>query len=59
MTFPRISALAEAAWTMPDKRDFEDFSSRLEQHLKYYEKAGVYFYHPFDPIRTPEVVDVR
>lgn len=59
MTFPRISALSEAAWTMPDKRDFEDFSSRLEQHLKYYEKAGVYFYHPFDPIRTPEVVDVR
>ncbi len=33
MAYPRLSALAEAAWTARDRRDFRDFMQRLEPHL--------------------------
>ncbi len=34
MAFPRLSALAEVAWTPADQRDFADFQKRLASHLK-------------------------
>jgi hexosaminidase len=34
MAFPRLSALAEVAWTPPDRKDFADFTARLDTHLK-------------------------
>jgi len=33
MTFPRAYALAEAAWTQPARRDYENFRSRLAAFL--------------------------
>jgi hexosaminidase len=34
MVFPRLSALAEVAWTPREQRDFSDFSARLSKHLR-------------------------
>ncbi|MEO8962741.1 MAG: beta-N-acetylhexosaminidase [Ginsengibacter sp.] len=47
MLFPRIAALAEAAWTMDDKKNFAVFKQRLVSHFALYEKAGILYYKPF------------
>jgi hexosaminidase len=56
MIFPRMTALAEAAWTFGDKKDFNNFTIRLKSHLKLYDKAGLYFYDPFQPKNHPEAL---
>jgi len=33
MVFPRLTALAEVAWTPREQRNFADFSARLRAHL--------------------------
>lgn len=52
--FPRIAALAEAAWTKSSNKDLADFNNRLKQHFKLYNAAGIYFFNPFNPKTTPE-----
>jgi hexosaminidase len=44
--FPRLSALAEVAWSTP--RDFADFEARLPAHLKLLDAFGVN-YRPLGP----------
>lgn len=44
LLFPRISALAEAAWTPKEKKGFNDFQDRLKKHLSYFKAAGIYYY---------------
>lgn len=56
MLFPRISALAEAAWTDTGKRDYEKFIDRLSQHQLLYKRAGLYFFDAGSPETTPEIV---
>jgi hexosaminidase len=46
MAFPRLTALAEALWTPASERSFDDFQSRLPQHLKRLMKLGVNYYDP-------------
>ena len=53
MTYPRLLALAEAAWTDQPGKDFKSFESRLKQHLPQLKQRGIYFYDPFS--NTPEV----
>lgn len=45
LLFPRISALAEAAWTPGNLRNFDDFQLRLEKHLDYFKAEGIYYYN--------------
>lgn len=40
MLMPRIDALAEVQWTMPEKKDYDQFLPRLFRMLKYYDKKG-------------------
>lgn len=40
MLMPRIDALSETQWTMPDKKDYQNFLTRLPFMLKLYEKLG-------------------
>ncbi|RXK61658.1 beta-hexosaminidase [Lacibacter luteus] len=44
MLFPRIAALAEAAWT--SRKNFDVFSQNLTKHFVLYRKAGINYYHP-------------
>ncbi|MFE7111217.1 hypothetical protein ACFU98_24975 [Streptomyces sp. NPDC057575] len=40
--FPRLCAVAEALWCGPDRRDFDDFSTRLyDAHLPRLDAIGV------------------
>jgi len=58
LLFPRLAALAEAGWTAADAKNDQAFSGRLKRHLKYYEKAKLYYYDPFSPMKHPEAIDV-
>ena len=41
MAFPRLSALAEVAWSPKDARDFDGFLQRLAPQMRRFEKAGI------------------
>ncbi len=57
LLFPRIAALAEAAWTAAGQKDYTHFLGRLQSEYLMYLKAGIYYcpadsavYHP-EPAR--------
>lgn len=41
MTFPRLCALAEVAWSPAYKKDFDNFAGRLNKHLNYLEQNNI------------------
>ncbi len=49
MIFPRLCALAEAAWTTPENKDYGDFSLRMESAYAMFDAMGIYYYDPRDP----------
>ena len=42
--FPRLLALAEIAWTNNDKKDWNNFNSRVLDRLKSLDIMGIYYY---------------
>lgn len=44
MVFPRACAIAETAWSDPDRKNFEDFEKRLNQHLKRLDELHVNYF---------------
>lgn len=46
MTYPRISALSEAAWGQND--NYQGYLERLKSHLKLYNSDKIYHFNPFD-----------
>jgi len=44
LIFPRISALAEAAWTESSNKDFKQFDNRLKSHLPLFDKDGLHYF---------------
>jgi hexosaminidase len=53
MTFPRLTALAEAAWTAADRKDYTSFESRLKFHIPQLKARGLSVYDPFT--NSPEI----
>lgn len=47
--FPRVVALAEAAWGAREGRDLDDFMARLPRHLERLDAAGVTYRAPEGP----------
>ena len=45
MMYPRVLALAEIAWTQPEKKDYKEFHSRALAEVVKLQHAG---YHPFE-----------
>lgn len=46
---PRMAALAEVQWTLPEKKDFKDFSTRLPRLMEFYQRDGLnYAKYVFD-----------
>ena len=41
MAYPRVSALAEVAWSPPERINWEDFEKRLEPQLRRYATLGI------------------
>jgi hexosaminidase len=59
LLFPRLAALAEAAWTTSENKNPTDFMKRIKSHLQLYKQAGLYYYDPFVPLLHPEPVTER
>ena len=55
MTWPRLVALAESAWTPENKKDFKSFEERLKPQLLWLKSQGIGYYDPFT--KSPEVTD--
>ncbi len=55
MTFPRMAALAEAAWGQADAADFADFMQRLQPSFRLYQVKGIRYFDPQQPEETPEI----
>jgi hexosaminidase len=56
LLFPRIAALSEAAWSKSTNKNYPQFLNTLKSHLLYYQKEGIFYYDPFDPGKTPEIL---
>lgn len=56
MTFPRIAALAEAAWGKNDAVDYSEFMQRLQPSFRLYKKMGISYFNPQHPEETPEIM---
>ncbi|WP_343556826.1 beta-N-acetylhexosaminidase [Sphingobacterium sp.] len=56
LVFPRIAALAEAAWTPGKQRNFEQFVTVLKKHLALYREQGLYYFDPFQDSHPEPVV---
>ena len=52
MIFPRISALAEAAWS--ERKNYANYLDRLKTHLPLYEQKGIFYYDIIKPTRFSE-----
>ncbi|MBV8253818.1 MAG: family 20 glycosylhydrolase [Chitinophaga sp.] len=46
MTYPRLPALAEVAWTNKDQKDFADFQRRLQSHYLLLQRLYVNYCRP-------------
>ncbi|MDE6451220.1 MAG: family 20 glycosylhydrolase, partial [Odoribacter sp.] len=54
MTFPRICALAEAAWTSAVVKNYESFTKRMEKAYGDFDRAGIYYFDARNPGAHPE-----
>ena len=54
MIFPRLTAIAEAAWTDASNKDYEDYRLRLRSMLGRYDATDIKYFDPFAPEKTPE-----
>jgi hexosaminidase len=54
MIFPRLTAIAEAAWTDGTNKDYENYQHRLKSMLERYDVLGINYFDPFAPEKTPE-----
>lgn len=54
MTFPRLAAVSEAAWTGSEQKKVEGFMKKLPLFLQYLDTKGIYYFNPFKPESTPE-----
>lgn len=54
MTYPRLMALSESAWTRKDNKNYDDFIVRLTDDYEILKKMGIYYYDVNMPLSTPE-----
>jgi hexosaminidase len=55
MTWPRLIALAESAWTAEKQKNLTSFETRLKPQLLWLKSQGIDYYDPF--AKSPEVTD--
>jgi len=57
MVFPRLSALAEAAWSDDDVKNYASFNLRMNNMISLYKRMGLTFFDYRNPENTPEIKD--
>ena len=56
MTFPRLFAFAEAAWSPTNVKYYGRFMKKLPSYLNVLDQLGIYYFNPFNPSATPEPI---
>jgi hexosaminidase len=59
MLYPRLSALAEAAWTSEKRKDFKGFNIRMNDMFKLYQRNNIGYYDPNNPEKSLEIKGLR
>ncbi len=54
MTWPRLCALSEAAWTLPANKDYASFENRLGDAYRLFDSLGIYYFDHRDAAHHPE-----
>ena len=54
LLYPRLSALAEGAWTKKTNKSFQSFEQRLKNVLRVYKAEGIYYFDHTSPEKTKE-----
>lgn len=54
MTFPRLCALAESAWSQPTVKDYNKFLLRLDDAFTLFDKLNIYYFDYRNPQHHPE-----
>lgn len=54
LTYPRLAALAETAWTKPALKNFGSFTNRMQAFLPQWQKEGIRYFDPSQPQQSPE-----
>jgi len=54
MTYPRLSAMAEAAWSRNGTKNYQGFLIRLRPLLNYLKEKNIYYFDPFEPATNQE-----
>lgn len=54
MTFPRLVAVAESAWTPAAVKSTSRFMAKLPVFLSWLKTKGIYYFNPLAPVSTPE-----
>jgi len=57
MVYPRAIALAESAWSAKEKKNFDDFQRRLQQHYLLLQRKAVNYYRPSSLISVNAIPD--
>ncbi len=55
MSWPRMCAIAESGWTLPENKDYASFEKRMDAAFGHLESAGVHFFDFRNPERNPEI----
>jgi len=59
MIWPRLAALAEAAWTRPERKSYASFKKRLPVLFTTLDTYDIYYFNPLHPKQTPEPAGVN
>ena len=54
MTYPRILALAESGWTLPEHKDLSRFYASLPAVYAFLDKSEISYFNALNPELTPE-----
>lgn len=54
MTWPRLCAVAESAWTLPENKDYAGFVTRLDDAYMLLDSLDIYYFDHRDPARHAE-----
>ncbi|KAG4080535.1 hypothetical protein HA402_013993 [Bradysia odoriphaga] len=54
LLFPRIAALAESAWTVSSRKEYQGFLGRLKAQQPLYAKDHLNYFDVFQPTKHPE-----
>ena len=59
MIWPRLCAVAESGWSLPENKDYDSFADRLEMALKYLDGCSVSYFDLRHPGVSPEPAAVK